>query len=52
MKKNPIDQPFRSREEHEMEQALVAQYRQLGNLELLAAVSPEALDEPQLASTE
>ena len=36
MIKNPIDRPFRSREELESEQALVAQYRQIGNVELLA----------------
>jgi hypothetical protein len=39
MLRNPIDRPFRSREEAEMEQALVAQYRELGNAELLAAVA-------------
>jgi hypothetical protein len=39
MLRNPIDRPFRSREDVEMEQALVAQYRELGNAELLAAVA-------------
>ena len=38
MYKNPIDQPFRSKEDLEQEQALVAQYRALGNAELLEAV--------------
>jgi hypothetical protein len=39
MMKNPIDQPFRSREELELEEALVAQYRELGNPELREAVA-------------
>ncbi len=42
MLKDPIDRPFRSREELEREQALEAQYRALGNSELLAALQPEA----------
>ena len=41
MMKNPIDRPFRSREEIAMEQALVSHYRQIGNPELLAAVASE-----------
>ena len=41
MMKNPIDRPFRSREDVAMEQALVAQYRQIGNSELLAAIASE-----------
>lgn len=41
MIKNPIDRPFRSREEVESEQALVAQYRELGNAELLATLAAE-----------
>ena len=41
MIKNPIDRPFRSREDVELEQALVAQYRELGNAELLATVAAE-----------
>ena len=39
MFKNPIDGPFRSREEIELEQALADQYRKLGNAELLATMS-------------
>ncbi len=39
MMKNPIDRPFRSKVELEMEQALVAQYRELGNPELREAVA-------------
>jgi hypothetical protein len=39
MMKNPIDQPFRSREEIELEAALVAQYRQIGNPELLDTIA-------------
>ncbi len=39
MMKNPIDRPFRSKEELELEQALVSQYRQLGNPELREAVA-------------
>ena len=42
MLKGPIDRPFRSREELEMERALEAQYRELGNSELLAAMQSEA----------
>ena len=45
MIKNPIDRPFRSREEMESEQALVAQYRQIGNAELLAAYEYDARSE-------
>ncbi len=41
MNRNPIDRPFRSREEVESEQALVAQYRELGNAELLATQTAE-----------
>lgn len=39
MMKNPIDQPFRSREDIELEAALVAQYRQIGNPELLDSMA-------------
>lgn len=39
MMKNPIDQPFRSREEIELEAALVAQYREIGNPELLDTIA-------------
>jgi len=50
MLKNPIDRPFRSKEELELEQALVAQYRELGNAELLAAAGesqrPNQDDQP------
>jgi hypothetical protein len=38
MHKNPIDRPFRSKDDVEMERALVAQYRALGNSELLDVV--------------
>lgn len=39
MMMNPIDQPFRSREEIELEAALVAHYRQIGNSELLDTIA-------------
>lgn len=40
MMKNPIDRPFRSKEDIELEQALVSQYRELGNAELREAIAP------------
>lgn len=39
MLKNPIDRPFRSREEIEMEQALEAQYHELAIIELREALA-------------
>lgn len=41
MLKNPIDRPFRSREEIEREQALEAQYREVGISELRVVLGPD-----------
>lgn len=41
MLKKPIDRPFRSREEIEMEQALEAQYRELAITELREAIATD-----------
>ena len=49
MIKKPNDQPFRSREEIEMEQALANRYRELGNVELLAAIATDYHDSDQPA---
>ena len=38
---DPIDRPFRSREEVEMEEALEAQYHALAIAELLEAIAAE-----------
>jgi hypothetical protein len=47
MLKRLIDQPFRSKEEIESEQALVSQYRELGNAELLAAADLQRQDKDE-----